>query len=173
MYLQFLERFGAGSFEDLSMVGTGFGDTNADVAIREAATVVSMAEQRCHKLRVELNHARRAESLTTSERIAAELDARHFDLATLDPEHADRLLARALSILDDTAYVRPLVVDRVLDAFAPAARRRGFERLLSHSRRRQIVVVTSCQDVAKWAANGAPADVALRMDFASRLTPAD
>jgi hypothetical protein len=132
-----------------------------------------MAEQRCHKLRIELDHARRAESLTSGERIAAELDARHLDLADLDVERADRLLARALSICDDTAYVRPLVVDRVLDAFTLAARRRGFDRLLSHARRRQIVVITSCEDVAKWAGSGAPADVALRMDFASRLTRAD
>ena len=173
LYEDFLAHFGASSFEDLSMVGTGFGDTPADVAIREAATVVSMAEQRCHKLRVELDHARKGENLTNSERIAAEVEAQRLDLGELDAERADRLLARALADLDDTAYVRPLVVDRVLDAFTPAARRRGYERLVTHSRRRQIVVVTSCVDVAEWAAAGASDEVALRMDFTKRLTRTD
>lgn len=169
----FLSHFGAGSFEDLSMVGTGFGDTPGDVAIREAATVVSMAEQRCHKLRIELDEARRAESNTMSERIAAELDAQQIDLSAVDAEQADRLLARALSDLDDTAYVRPLVVDRVLDALAPSARRRAYDRLVAHARRRQIVLITSCDDVAHFAAGGSPTEVSLQMDFTPRFTAAD
>jgi hypothetical protein len=174
MYEGFLDHFGASSLDDLSMVGTGFGDTAADVAIREAATVVSMAEQRCHKLRLELDEARRAESLTIGERIAIEIDARKLDLGQYDPEKADRLLARALADSDDTAYVRPLVVDRVLDAFSPAARRRGFERLVTHARRRQIVVVTSCDDVAQWAAACATTDASLHLSFSNRpLTTAD
>jgi hypothetical protein len=163
----FLANFGASSYEDLSMVGTGFGDTAFDVAIREAATVVSMAEQRCHKLRMELEETRRNEALSDDERaarIAAALDA--VDLASLDAERADRLLARALAELDDTAYVRPLVVDGVLDALAPPARHRGFDRLVSHSRRRQIVLVTGLADVARRAARSAPDDVALRLDAA-------
>ncbi|HWS44231.1 MAG TPA: hypothetical protein VN636_00070, partial [Acidimicrobiia bacterium] len=60
----FLARFGASSFEDLSTVGTGFGDTPADLAIREAATVVSMAEHRGHTLRAALDEARRGETST-------------------------------------------------------------------------------------------------------------
>jgi hypothetical protein len=169
----FLAHFGASSFEDLSMVGTGFGDTTFDVAIREAATVVSMAEQRCHKLRMELEEARRTESMTDDERVALAQYALHkVDLADLDAERADRVLARALAELDDTAYVRPLVVDGVLDALGSAARRRAFERLVAHSRRRQIVLVTANDDIARWAANGSPADVALRLDFAS-LTRAE
>jgi hypothetical protein len=166
-YEEFLEHFGATSYEDLSMVGTGFGDTTADAAIREAATVVSMAEQRCLTLRLELDEERRAEALAGNAVIAAEIEARAVDLAEFEPAQADRLIARALSAFDDTAYVRPLVADRVLDAFSPAARRRGYERLLAHARRRQIVLITACEDVARWAAQGAPDDVALRMDFAS------
>jgi hypothetical protein len=174
MYEDFLNHFGASSLDDLSMVGTGFGDTSADVAIREAATVVSMAEQRCHKLRIDLDEARRADSLPISERIAIELDAQRLDLGRFDPEKADRLLARALAYSDDTAYVRPLVVDRVLDVFGPAARRRGFDRLVTHARRRQIVVVTSCDDVARWAAECASTDASLQLDFSIRpLTTAD
>lgn len=56
-YRDFLTRFGASSYEDLAVVGTGFGATPADLAIREAATVVSMAEQRCDLLREELARA--------------------------------------------------------------------------------------------------------------------
>jgi hypothetical protein len=59
------------------------------------------------------------------------------------------------------------VVDRVLDAFAPSARRRGYERLLAHARRRQIVLLTSLEEVARWAAQGPAEDAALRMDFAN------
>lgn len=169
----FLAHFGAQSYEDLSMVGTGFGDTTFDVAIREAATVVSMAEQRCHKLRMELEETRRNESLTEDERAAkARNELRKIDLAKLDAEKADRLVARALAEFDDTAYVRPLVVDRVVEALGPEARRRVFERLVAHARRRQIVLVTSSDEIARWAANGAPSDVALRLDFAS-LTRTD
>ncbi len=165
---EFLAQFGASSFEDLSMVGTGFGDTTFDVAIREAATVVSMAEQRCHKLRMELEEARRNESMSDDERVALAQYAQHkVDLAELEPERADRILARALAELDDTAYVRPLVVDGVLDAFAPAARRRAFDRLVAHGRRRQIVLVTAMDEIARWAVNGSTTDVALRLDFAS------
>lgn len=54
-YEAFLARFGASSFEDLAVIGTGFGSTDADIAIREAATVVSMAEQQCAALRAELD----------------------------------------------------------------------------------------------------------------------
>jgi len=169
----YLAHFGASSLEDLSMVGTGFGDTQADVAIREAATVVSMAEQRCHKLRVELADARRVETMTGSERIAAELEAQRLDLASLDAERADRLLGRALADFDDTAYVRPLVIDRVLDALSPAARRRGFDRLVTHARRRQIVVITSRDDVAEWAAASPPADVTLYAGHNRRFSRAD
>jgi hypothetical protein len=107
-----------------------------------------------------------------SAELAAEMDARSVDLANLDAERADRLLARALADLDNTAYVRPLVVDRVLDAFSPEARRCGYERLVAHSRRRQIVLVTSNDDIARWAAHGESAEVALAMNFAN-LTPAD
>ena len=53
-YERFLARFGAITYEDLAVVGTGFGNTDADLAIREAATVVSMAEQHCVDLRAEL-----------------------------------------------------------------------------------------------------------------------
>ena len=53
-YERFLGRFGATTYEDLAVVGTGFGNTDADLAIREAATVVSMAEQHCVDLRAEL-----------------------------------------------------------------------------------------------------------------------
>jgi hypothetical protein len=53
-YERFLARFGATTYEDLAVVGTGFGNTEADLAIREAATVVSMAEQHCVDLRAEL-----------------------------------------------------------------------------------------------------------------------
>jgi hypothetical protein len=162
-YEEFLQHFGANSYEDLSVVGTGFGDTNADVAIREAATVVSMAEQRCLALRLELDEARRREALAGNAVIAAEIEARAVDLASFDAERADRLLARALAAFDDTAFVRPLVVDRVLDAFAPEARRRCFDRLVVHARRRQIVLITSSDDVASWAADGGTAEAALRM----------
>jgi hypothetical protein len=172
-YNAFLAHFGAGSFEDLSMVGTGFGDTEADVSIREAATVVSMAEQRCHTLRTELAEARRFETMSGSERIAAELDAQRLDLSTLDAERADRLLGRALADFDNTAYVRPLVVDRVLDVLAPAARHRGFDRLVAHARRRQIVLITNRDDVAEWAAACAATDAVLYRSPTRRLTRAD
>jgi hypothetical protein len=164
----FLAHFGASSFEDLSMVGTGFGDTRYDVAIREAATVVSMAEQRCHKLQMELEEARRNEALTDDEREAkARAERRKHDPARLDVDKADRLLARLLAEFDDTAYVRPLVIDRVLDALSPEARRRGYDRLLVHARRRQIVLITSSDDIARWAASGSTNEVGLRLDFAS------
>jgi hypothetical protein len=161
-YDEFLATFGASSYEDLSMVGTGFGDTTFDVAIREAATVVSMAEQRCHKLQMELETARQVQ-ITEDDDDPAVTTA---ELATLDAEHADRLVARALAEFDDTAYVRPLVIDRVLDELGLDARRRVYERLLAHSRRRQIVLVTGCDDLARWAANGGSDEVALRLDFA-------
>jgi hypothetical protein len=167
-YDDFLAEFGASSYEDLSMVGTGFGDTRYDVAIREAATVVSMAEQRCHKLTMELEEARRNESLSEDERTAKERDKlRPPSLGALDADRADRLMARALAEFDDTAYVRPLVVDCVLDALAPEARRRAYDRLVAHARRRQIVLITAVDEIARWAAHGSPADVALRLDFAS------
>jgi len=54
-YEAYLAQFGATCFEDLAVVGTGFGTTEADIAIREAATVVSMAEQKCAALRAELD----------------------------------------------------------------------------------------------------------------------
>lgn len=165
-YQQFLSEFGASSYEDLSMVGTGFGDTNFDVAIREAATVVSMAEQRCHKLRMELDQARRDEGLTADERAAkARAAIRSVDLASFDAADADRLVARALAEFDDTAYVRPLVVDRVLDGLAPDARRRAFDRLLAHARRRQTILITAVGDVARWAEDVSPADASLALDF--------
>ncbi len=167
-YDDFLEEFGASSYEDLSMVGTGFGDTRYDVAIREAATVVSMAEQRCHKLTIELEEARRSESERDHERTAKERAQLHEpNLAELDADRADRLFARALADLDDTAYVRPLVIDGVLDALAPDARRRAYDRLVIHARRRQVVLVTAVDEIARWAAHGSPTDVALRLDFAN------
>jgi hypothetical protein len=165
-YDDFLKEFGASSYEDLSMVGTGFGDTRHDVAIREAATVVSMAEQRCHKLMMELEEARRNESARATEGTAKERE-REPNLGELDAERADRLIARALADLDDTAYVRPLVIDCVLDALAPEARRRAYDRLVAHARRRQVVLVTAVDEIARWAAHGSPADVALRLDFAN------
>jgi hypothetical protein len=166
-YDDFLKEFGASSYEDLSMVGTGFGDTRHDVAIREAATVVSMAEQRCHKLMMELEDARRTESGRDAQRTAKERERlREPSLGELDAERADRLIARALADLDDTAYVRPLVIDCVLDALAPEARRRAYDRLVAHARRRQVVLVTAVDEIARWAAHGSPADVALRLDFA-------
>jgi hypothetical protein len=170
---EFLEHFGATSYEDLSMVGTGFGDTRYDVAIREAATVVSMAEQRCHKLRMELDTARRNEALTDEQRKALErAELPKVDLDALDPEKVDRLVGRALAEFDDTAYVRPLVVDGLLELLSPAARRRSYDRLLSHARRRQIVLITGSDEVARWAANGATDEVGLRLHFAS-LTARD
>jgi hypothetical protein len=149
-YETFLARFGATSYEDLSMVGTGFGDSKADPAIREASMVVSMAEQRCHKLRMELDAA-------TRERTPDDA----VDLAALDADHVDRLLARALADLGDTAYVRPLIIDRVLSRLSPGGRRRAYDRLIVHGRRRQIVLVTDNSDVARWAAHEAPSDAAL------------
>ena len=122
---EFLAYFGVSSYEDLSMVGTGFGDTHYDVAIREAATVVSMAEQRCHKLRMELEVVRRTEALTDEERTSPmREELRPVALAALGPERIDRLLGRELAEFDDTAYVRPLVVDGLLERLAPAAGRR-------------------------------------------------
>ncbi len=166
-YDEFLEEFGASSYEDLSMVGTGFGDTRYDVAIREAATVVSMAEQRCHRLTMELDEVRRNESVRDSRRTAKERERlRGPNLGELDAQRADRLIARALADLDDTAYVRPLVIDCVLDALAAEARRRAYDRLVAHARRRQVVLVTAVDEIARWAAHGSPADVALRLDFA-------
>ena len=173
-----LRRFSRGVrrvvYEDLSMVGTGFGDTTYDVAIREAATVVSMAEQRCHKLAMELEEARRNESVREAAHSAKERDrGASPNLGELDADRADRLIARALAELDDTAYVRPLVIDCVLDALAPDARRRVYDRLVAHARRRQVVLVTAVDEIARWAAHGSPADVALRLDFANlshRLT---
>ncbi|MGQ0824312.1 MAG: hypothetical protein ACT4OX_04635 [Actinomycetota bacterium] len=53
-YEEFLTQFGATCYEDLTVVGTGFGNTEADLAIREAATVLSMAEQQSVALREEL-----------------------------------------------------------------------------------------------------------------------
>lgn len=52
---RYLARFGATTLEDLAVIGSGFGDTEADIAIREAATVVALAEQRCTDLRAELD----------------------------------------------------------------------------------------------------------------------
>jgi hypothetical protein len=162
----FLSHFGASSYEDLTMVGTGFGDTTYDVAIREAATVVSMAEQRCHKLRMELEAARRHEGFSADERQAiVREDLPAVNLADLDADKVDRVLARALAEFDDTAYVRPLVVDGVLDELHPDARRRAFDRLVTHARRRQIVLVTALNDVARWAADGPPRHVGLRLDL--------
>jgi hypothetical protein len=167
-YDDFLAEFGASSYEDLSMVGTGFGDTRYDVAIREAATVVSMAEQRCHKLTMELEEVRRNETLTAEEQAPEAHDPlRKTDLGSLDADRADRLIARLLAEFDDTAYVRPLVIDCVLDALGPEARRRAYDRLVTHARRRQIVLVTAVDEIARWAAHGLPSDVALRLDFAS------
>src|SRR5205823_1211535 len=72
-----------------------------------------------------------------------------------------------LAEFDDTAYVRPLVIDCVLDALAPEVRRRAYDRLVAHARRRQIVLVTAVDEIARWAAHGSPSDVALPLDFAS------
>jgi hypothetical protein len=169
----FLAHFGASSYEDLSMVGTGFGDTTFDVAIREAATVVSMAEQRCHKLRMELEAARRHEGLSVDEREALmREELRRVNLGKLDAEKIDRLLGRALAEFDDTAYVRPLVIDGVLDGVHREARKRAFDRLVMHARRRQIVLITALDEVARWAANAPNSDVGLRLDFA-RLSHSD
>ncbi len=155
------------------MVGTGFGDTTYDVAIREAATVVSMAEQRCHKLRMELEAARRHEGLSVDERKALmHEELRRVNLGKLDAEKIDRLLGRALAEFDDTAYVRPLVIDGVLDGVHTDARKRAFDRLVTHARRRQIVLITALDEVARWAANAPTSDVGLRLDFA-RLSHSD
>src|SRR5262249_28971406 len=111
--------------------------------------------------------------MSDDQRVALAQYAQHkIELSELDPERADRILARALAELDDTAYVRPLVVDGVLDAFAPAARRRAFDRLVAPAHRRPIVLVTAMDEIARWSANGSTADVALRLDFAS-LTHTD
>jgi hypothetical protein len=150
-YEEYLARFGATSYEDLSMVGTGFGDSAADVAIREASMVVSMAEQHCHKLRMELDAVMRGRAPDDT-----------VDLAALEPDDVDRVLTRVLGDLDDSVYVRPLVVDRVLSRLSPLGRRRAYDRLVMHARRRQIVVITDSADVARWAAQEAPGDAALR-----------
>lgn len=173
-YDDFLNHFGAQSYEDLSMVGTGFGDTQHDVAIREAATVVSMAEQKCHKLEMELEEVRRREKMSEAERVAEQSDGR-VDLARLDPERADRLVGRALAALDDTAYVRPLVIDGVVEAFGANARRGVYDRLVAHARRRQIVLITASDEVARWAAEGADTDASVGLDSAhiSRFATSD
>ena len=62
-YEQFLAHYGATSYEDLSVVGTGFGNSESDMAIREAATVVSMAEQQCVALDHELAQSDHSERL--------------------------------------------------------------------------------------------------------------
>jgi hypothetical protein len=171
-YDDFLDHFGAQSYEDLSMVGTGFGDTQYDVAIREAATVVSMAEQKCHKLEMELEDARRRETSSDGDGASTANDDTRVNLAQLDAERADRVVARALAELDDTAYVRPLVIDGALEAFGPDARRRVYDRLVAHARRRQIVLITGSDEVARWAVEGPDDDAGLGLDGArlSRLT---
>jgi hypothetical protein len=134
---RFLARFGASSVDDLAVVGTGVGDSPADTAIREAATVVSMAEQRRNALKAE--HA------------------------LLDGERADRLLADALATREGSGTRGPILVDRVLDLFEGDARRRGYERLLLFARRRQTIVVTACADVMAWAAGGPSREVSMQV----------
>jgi hypothetical protein len=99
---------------------------------------------------MELDSAARARTLVDT-----------VNLAELDPDHVDRLFGRVFAELDDTAYVRPLVIDRVLSTLSPIGRRRAYDRLIVHARRRQIVLVTDSSDVARWAAHEGPADAAL------------
>ena len=157
-YDRFLARFGATSSEELSVVGTGFGETSGDVAIREAATFVSMAEQRCARLRSALEGIRRFGSEPGDEPHVATTTHHLHDI---DADAADRLLVRALARREYVRPIGPLVVDRVLDALNPVARRRACDRLLSHSSVRQVVIVTSCSAVAQWAARARAIDVSL------------
>ncbi|HEX5095790.1 MAG TPA: hypothetical protein VFX21_07255, partial [Acidimicrobiia bacterium] len=129
-YERFLGRFGAATYEDLAVVGTGFGNTDADLAIREAATVVSMAEQHCIDLRAELETSdpaalarRRQDALArASVLLGSEADA---DVVTklrrLQPVAAgavtasdtDRATDRAVDELDRLAIeVRALEVEQ-------------------------------------------------------------
>jgi hypothetical protein len=144
---QFLAPFGARTVEDLTVVATGFGDTGTDAAIREAATVVSMARQRGAELRAELD------------RHAALSGTAAGPAAALDASAAERALARLLATRDDTAYVRPLAFDRTFDGAGAAVRRRAFERLAAYARRRQVLLLTESADLPGWAAAG-PADTA-------------
>jgi hypothetical protein len=157
-YERFLARFGVRSCEDLSVVGTGFGDTSGDVAIREAATFVSIAGQRLARLRSALETVRRIGPEACGEQIAAGTPQR---LPDFDADMADRLVVHALAHAENARSIGPLVVDRALDALKPVARRRACDRLLSHSSIQQVVIVTSCADVARWAAHGRAADVSL------------
>jgi hypothetical protein len=50
-----LDRLGARSYEDLMLLGTGFGSADTDLAIREATNVVAAAERRCSELGAELS----------------------------------------------------------------------------------------------------------------------
>ena len=169
-YQRFLARFGVSSFEELSMIGTGFGDTTGDVAIREAATVVSMAEQRCAQLRAALDAEDEADP-PESHTGAAATEPKLYRLESLTADEAAELLARVLDRRERGAYLAPLVVDRVLDAFNPVARRRAYDRLLAYSRERQVVVVTTCDQVAQWAAAGAAGDAALALGGVPASTP--
>jgi hypothetical protein len=140
----FLARFGAASFDELSTVGTGFGDTDGDIAIREAATVVAMAEQRVNELRAELAAARDATRLTG---------------------RVERLLTLALEHPDDSGYRRPVILDGVFDQLDPDTHGRAFALLLVAARTRQVIVVTASEDVAAWASSASPDDAALRREL--------
>jgi hypothetical protein len=123
---------------------------------------------------MELEDARRREEMSEAERAAEESNGR-VNLARLNAERADRLVGRALAELDDDAYMRPLVIDGIVEAFDPDARRRVYDRLVSHARRRQIVLITGSDEVARWAAHGPENDasVGLYAAQASRLAHSD
>ena len=135
-----------------------------------------MAEQRCHKLRMELEAARRHESThaTSSATRLMRDELRSIDLAALDAEKVDRLLGRALAEFDDTARtcVRSSI-DGVLDGAARRLRASvhstGWSRTPGAARSCSI---TAIDEVARLAANGRTADVGLRLDFA-RLSHTD
>ncbi|MDZ4825077.1 MAG: hypothetical protein SGJ13_01260, partial [Actinomycetota bacterium] len=74
-YEAYLAQLGATSFEDLAVVGTGYGNSDADIAIREAAAVVSMAEQRCTALRAELAQPGRESLMLRREHVLARTEA--------------------------------------------------------------------------------------------------
>lgn len=109
----YLARFGAPTIEDLAVVGSGFGSTDADVAIREAATVVALAEERCGELRDELARA----------------DAARDAAARL----------HALCTAGDPEVV--VVVDDALGGLEPWVRRCAFATLADVASTRRVVVV--------------------------------
>ena len=170
-YQRFLARFGVSSFEELSMIGTGFGDTTGDVAIREAATVVSMAEQRCAQLRAALDAEDEADP-PASHTGAAATEPRQYRLELLTADEAAELLARGpgpsrARCVPGAARRRPragCVQSRCAAAPPTTARSRIHANGRSSS-------WTACDQVAEWAAAGAAGDVALALGGVPASTP--